>query len=573
MDKQYSNSSINNNNNNNNLSDCWQNIEILEKLNVHNVGMENENLYRDSYRWKDLYKKIDIEKSFEKIQSIRFNESIKHYGFECIPSSSGYGLGSANWVIESKGFERVVYISDSSLSLSRYPTPFQLSPIDNPDVLILSKINHYPNNPPDQMLSELCSNIGSTLQQGGTVLIPSYSCGIILDLFEHLADYLNKVGLPYVPIYFVSSVSKAVLSYADIYSEWLNKSKQERAFMPETPFLHQDLMRKGQFQAYQHVHSNFQANDPCIIFTGHPSCRIGDITTLIKLYDNPKNSILLIEPDFDFKSTVLPFSKQISRIQFLPIDPRINFNEANLLISKLSPKHLIIPRIYKSKLLKKYTYWFFNTNSIIYIQKKKDYVKNKHSNGNFGIVTTILPLDTIKIQNNQNFESGFIDKELAQTIQTKVLDKSSQLKNNTTTTTTTTINNQQPIHVAEISGVLSMSDHELIISPPNISDSNKIIHIKEKFIWGTLSIENIIKAINSTKQFKNNGDSIEYFEINENYYLIKISSKNKTNNNNNSDQVTNIHLSPQNVNIETSCETTRRLISDIVLLNCNGFYV
>eukprot|EP01132_Coremiostelium_polycephalum_P007410 gene7410-9110_t len=325
-------------------------------------------------------------------------EKEKFYSFTCIPTSSGYSLGSCNWVIENSN-EKIVYLSDSSLSISRYPEPFNLVSLQNPDILICTKLNNYPNQPPDEMLTDLCSSIGTTLNGGGNVIIPSYSCGIVLDLFEHLSDYLGKVGLLYVPIYFISSVSKSVLSYADIYSEWLNKSKQERSFMPETPFFHQDMMRKGQFHSIQHVHSNFQPNEPCIIFVGHPSCRLGDIVHLLRQYgDNPKNSLFFIEPDFEFKKTILPYSKLTCKIQFFPIDPRINFQEANILISKLSPKHLILLNNYSN------------------------FIKNKHLNGNEGIVSIINSMDIIKIKSNQKFEPGFIDKSLALQIQTKLIE-------------------------------------------------------------------------------------------------------------------------------------------------------
>ncbi|EGC28355.1 hypothetical protein DICPUDRAFT_160278 [Dictyostelium purpureum] len=572
MDKQYSNHNYNINNNNN-LFDKWQNREMLTKINIANYGNENEIMYKDSYRWKDLYKKLDIEKSFEKIQTVRFNESIYFYGFECSAVSSGFCLGSCNWVIEAKGFERMVYMSDTSLSVSRYPTVFQMEPLEKPDILILSKLNNHPINLPDEMFTELSLSIGSTLQSGGNVIIPSYSCGIILDLLEHLAEYLNQMNLASTQIYFISSVSKAVLSYADIYAEWLNKNKQERSFMPETPFLHQDLMKKGQLAAFQHIHSHFQTSEPCIIFAGHPSCRFGDVTTLIKQYgDNPKNTVFLIEPDFDFKTLVLPFSKLTCKFQSIPIDPRINFKDANFLISKLAPKHLIIPNNFKN------------------------FIVNKHSNGINGLITPILPLDLIKIKNHQKYENGFLDKELAQSIQTKIIEKPqtslnrlNQIKQQiqqyqqqqqpqllslsqplSQFQQQQQLQNQQQqnqlIHVAEVTGILSIHDHELVISPANLSDISKLSFIKEKYLWGTLSNETIINLITSK------GFIIENIRIENDQYEIKI------NGNSNSALITTnnpatIYLSSNNVNIETNCEITRKQISDIIVNNCNGLYI
>jgi len=549
FDKQYvSKQQVNNNNNQQEQQQqqyYWQSNEVLEKLCRLTDG-NNEYILKTAYRWKDLYSKLDIENSFEKIQTVRFNEAIHFYSFSASACSSGFCLGSCNWIIESissttttitinltaqqqqqqqqqsptktittnKSLEKIVYMSDSSLSLSRYPLPFEFQPIENPDLLIVAKLNNYPQNPPDDVLSEFCSSIGSTLNSGGNVIIPSYSCGIVLDLFEHLSEYLSKIGLTYAPMYFISTVAKAVLSYADIYSEWLNKSRQERSFMPETPFFHQDMMRKGQFHSCASVSSSFQPSEPCIIFAGHPSCRMGDIVPLLNVYgDNPKNSIFLIEPDYDLKKTVLPFSKKVCRIQFFPIDPRINFTETNILISKLMPKNIVLPHPYQG------------------------HVHNNHINGVEGLVTTIYPMDILKIPSFQKYEAGFLDQSIANSIKIKNL-------------------NNNNIQVGEVNGILSLRDHEMIISSPTVFDSNKLNHYKEKYIWGVLDIGNIIQLI-SNAGFK----QIKYYQEYQNHITIIINDENME---------STIHLSTNIVNIETKSENVRKIISNIIMENCVG---
>ncbi|KAF2073750.1 hypothetical protein CYY_004952 [Polysphondylium violaceum] len=565
--QQKANNSNNNSNNNNNQDQFhWQSNEILDKL--YKLSDNNsEYILKTAYRWRDLYSKLDIEKSFEKIQTVRFNESIHFYSFSVSACSSGFCLGSCNWVIEkmssttttatipltaqqqqqllqqqqqqtgnnnnplppiptsktfttNKCLEKIVYLSDSSLSMSRYPLPFEFQPIENPDLLIVAKLNNYPQNAPDDVLSEFCSSIGSTLNSGGNVIIPSYSCGIVLDLFEHLSEYLSKIGLTYVTMYFISTVAKAVLSYADIYSEWLNKSRQERSFMPETPFFHQDMMRKGQFLSFPNCSSNFQPSEPCIIFAGHPSCRQGDIIPLLSIYgDNPKNSVLLIEPEYDLKKTVLPFNKLCCRIQFFPIDPRVNFTEANILISKLCPKNIIVPHPYIN------------------------HIHNNHTNGNEGLVTCIYPMDILKIPSFQKYEAGFLDQSLANIIQIKSINNQNNSNNNN-------------IQVGEINGILSLRDHEMLISSPSVFDSSKLNHYKERYIWGSLDIKKILYSISNI-----GFTEVKFHLEGHNNYVIKIINEN---------MLTTIQLTINNVNIETKSEQMRKIISNIIMENCLG---
>ena len=61
---------------------------------------------------------------------------------------------------------------------------------------------------------------GYILRNGGSVLVPSYPCGQVLDLFPILHVYLLNIGLPRVPIYFVSPASEAILATANISAEW-----------------------------------------------------------------------------------------------------------------------------------------------------------------------------------------------------------------------------------------------------------------------------------------------------------------------------------------------------------------
>ena len=66
---------------------------------------------KDLDSWRKLYTKEMMEASMAKVQMVGFNEKTPIFGLlEVSPVSSGYCLGSCNWVLSS-GFEKIVYLS------------------------------------------------------------------------------------------------------------------------------------------------------------------------------------------------------------------------------------------------------------------------------------------------------------------------------------------------------------------------------------------------------------------------------------------------------------------------------
>lgn len=74
------------------------------------------------------------------------------------PVSSGFCLGSSNWVLSS-GHEKVAYISGSS-TLTTHPRPINQSALKYADIVIMTGLTQAPNYNPDSMLGELCMNVG-----------------------------------------------------------------------------------------------------------------------------------------------------------------------------------------------------------------------------------------------------------------------------------------------------------------------------------------------------------------------------------------------------------------------------
>ena len=93
------------------------------------------------------------------------------------PSSSGYCLGSSNWIISSSS-EKVAYVSGTS-TLTTHPRPLDTAPLRNADCLIMTSLTQTPLNNPDPMIGQFCNAVVETTRQGGNVLVPCYPSGKI----------------------------------------------------------------------------------------------------------------------------------------------------------------------------------------------------------------------------------------------------------------------------------------------------------------------------------------------------------------------------------------------------------
>lgn len=264
------------------------------------------------------------------------------------PVSSGYCLGSSNWIINS-GHEKIAYISGSS-TLTTHPQPINQTALKNADVVIMAGLTQAPHVNPDGMLGELCMNVAVTLRNGGSVLIPCYPSGVVYDLFECLSTNLDNAGLTQVPMFFVSPVADSSLAYSNILAEWLSTAKQNKVYIPEEPFPHAMLVKNARLKHFKHVYcEGFSAEfkQPCVVFCGHPSLRFGDAVHFMELWSaNPLHTVIFTEPDFPYIQALAPFQPVAMKAIYCPIETSLNFQQANKLIKELKPGCLVIPECY-----------------------------------------------------------------------------------------------------------------------------------------------------------------------------------------------------------------------------------
>ncbi|CAH1979174.1 unnamed protein product [Acanthoscelides obtectus] len=210
--------------------------------------------------WKQIYNMNNVNASLSRIQMVGYNEKIDLYGaLQVIPASSGYCLGSANWIISTE-HEKIVYLSGSS-TLTTHPRPMDHHALKNADILIMSDLTQTPISNPDSMLGVLCVVVGLTLRGGGNVLIPCYPTGVVYDLFECLSGKMQESGVANCPMFFISPVADMSLAYSNILAEWLSSVKQNKVYAPEEPFPHALLVKNNKLKHFKHIYSEGFSTD------------------------------------------------------------------------------------------------------------------------------------------------------------------------------------------------------------------------------------------------------------------------------------------------------------------------
>ncbi|KAK9744744.1 Metallo-beta-lactamase superfamily [Popillia japonica] len=308
----------------------------------------------DSFKpksWKQIYSMASVNASLSRIQMVGYNEKIDVYGaLKVVPASSGYCLGSSNWVITSD-HEKIVYLSGSS-TLTTHPRPMDHHALKNADVLIMTDLTQTPISNPDSMLGVLCVVVGVlcvvvglTLRGGGNVLIPCYPTGVVYDLFECLSIKMSELGVSNCPMFFISPVADMSLAYSNILAEWLSSVKQNKVYLPDEPFPHALLVKNMKLKYFKHIYSDGFSTDfqePCVVFCGHPSLRFGDVVQFVEMWgNNPRNCIIFTEPDFDYIEALAPYQPLQMKVAHCAIDTSLNFIQANKLIKDLKPTTLV----------------------------------------------------------------------------------------------------------------------------------------------------------------------------------------------------------------------------------------
>jgi integrator complex subunit 9 len=106
--------------------------------------------------------------------------------------SSGYSIGSCNWLIQSN-MEKIAYLAASSMSAKSHVKPLDKDGLRDSDALIVSSLSSHPNLTHEEVIPKLMSTVVETLKGGGNVLFPIAPAGLVYDLIEAVYSTIEKV--------------------------------------------------------------------------------------------------------------------------------------------------------------------------------------------------------------------------------------------------------------------------------------------------------------------------------------------------------------------------------------------
>lgn len=253
------------------------------------------------------YDSHDITVCLEKVTAVQYNEQVSVGSVSVTAVCSGFSIGSCNWVVQNAA-QKVSYLSACS-AFRRHPSGVSPDPLRNSSVVLLSSQSSQPTYRLsfEQVLNKLGGHLEETVTQGGKVIIPVLSSGVVYDLIEFIFSFLRRKGLGRIRVFFISSIAKQSLSYATVTGEWLTQHKQDQVLRAENPFAFEQLIKEGLLyplhsetdDIYKSANTSgetrqsekkppttiFEWNQPCIVLCSHPSLRFGPAVKILQRYN------------------------------------------------------------------------------------------------------------------------------------------------------------------------------------------------------------------------------------------------------------------------------------------------
>ncbi|CAG8716200.1 12027_t:CDS:2, partial [Acaulospora morrowiae] len=295
---------------------------------------------------QSLYSLSDVQSCVDKIQQVRYGEKLMLFKLQVTAYSSGYCLGSANWLIDCDS-EKISIISSSSIVTNIHPLPFSKNALSDANVVILNDLRKSDDLRLESTLQSIGGIVARVLRDKGNVLFPCNMNGVVFDIISSLWRQLNAEGLDRVPFYAISPIAEESLKYSNISGEWMCEERQQKMYLPENPMVHKDMIDKNLLFYAARADSSLQEiyREPCVVFAGHPSLRSGAAINFIRKWgNNSKNCMIFTESEYDFKEAVSAFEGLQITSEYLPIDIRLTVEEATNILQELKPRHVLLPR-------------------------------------------------------------------------------------------------------------------------------------------------------------------------------------------------------------------------------------
>ncbi|KAJ1985420.1 Integrator complex subunit 9 [Dimargaris verticillata] len=303
------------------------------------------------------YTHKDIHRTLEKIQGLRYRESQSPLpSVRVTPYSSGFALGSANWVVEVEG-QHLTLLSNASLLTGTHPSEFDWQVVEHADALVVTgdfKDQGPPALPLAQRFGQIASAVVATLKRKGNVLLPCHIMGPMFDILEHIAVALDASGLDQTRMYAISPVADRALLYSNIMGEWMCQGKQALIYLPEAPLTQDELIstRRLQYHAKLADIELKSYQEPCVILAGHPSLGLGAAPLLLQRWgESDRNSVIVTDAETDVyrcwqdmkQRDLVTQSIPRCQVHTIPIDTNLQLHDLVGIVQTTRAKTVVVP--------------------------------------------------------------------------------------------------------------------------------------------------------------------------------------------------------------------------------------
>jgi metallo-beta-lactamase family protein len=240
-----------------------------------------------------MYNDQDVEATCRALQPVEFGARRNLApGITATLLPTGHILGASMVLLEQTGTGKKVLFSGD---LGRKSRPLLPDPADPPAADLLVVESTYGDREHDEhvdVATQLAEILTSTLNAGGTVLVPCFA----VERAQELLFFLQKLGragrIPKVPVFLDSPMAVKMLNVFGHHPEAMDQQSSSRIAHGDSPFSLPDLRLCVSRDESKRIND---LRDPAIIIAGSGMCTGGRIKHhLAQHLENPTTTVLFV---------------------------------------------------------------------------------------------------------------------------------------------------------------------------------------------------------------------------------------------------------------------------------------
>jgi len=306
-------------------------------------------IWADMRKISGLFSDKDIQNAYSKIKTVEYEKPYSIANFKAMFFEAGHIIGSAMTLLDDK----ILYTGDFNTASSRILKPAK--PIKAETLIIegtYARKNEVFLNK-KELLKKFSNLINETLENGGSVVIPSLAIGRAQEVLLTLAALIKSRIIKNVPIYIDGMIKKSMKIYRQnaIYAK--EEIKRQILASLEDPFLN------PMFKVSRHK-KRMDIKKPCIVVSTSGMLNGGPIFHYLKLFGNDERSLLLFvsyQPEHSNGYEVLNGRRNIKlngeeielkmKTDQLRFQGHANYRDIIRFIKTIKPKKVIMVHCHK----------------------------------------------------------------------------------------------------------------------------------------------------------------------------------------------------------------------------------